>query len=205
MFLALLSLLALSLPQEPAPPPGPTASVPVYANPSCPIMGKPVSLKLFTDTAKGRIWICCKSCIKDIQADVEVAYRSAYPADKKLDNKLCPVSGDPIKEDSPKTVLQGFEFFVHAPQHVAAARENAQIVLAKLNDPKLVDLGNPICPVSGTPVVANAFVVINGTLVRLSSPKLMETIEKDPAAVLKRAKELGVQRGAAPKKPGDAK
>lgn len=196
-------------------PPPPTAQetaaqkfAPIYPNPSCPIMGKPVSTKLFAETQKGRIYVCCKSCIKDILADVDVAYRTAYPTDKKVDNKLCPVSGDAIKEDATKVALQGFEFSVHAPEHVAAARENSQIVLAKLNDPKLVDLDNKACPVTGQPIAKNAFAVIEGQIVRLSSAKLLEEISKDPAKVLTKAKEIRAkelaEKGAA-KPPSDKK
>jgi hypothetical protein len=158
-------------------------------------MGKPVSTKLFTDTEMGRIYVCCKSCIKDILADVPAAYRTAYPTDKKMDNKVCPLSGAAIVKDSPSVVLQGREFFVRGPADVALARENSQIVLAKLEDPTLVDLGNDICPVSGEAVTKNSFAVIEGTLVRLSSPKLLDDVAKDPAAVLKKARELRAKQG----------
>ncbi len=163
---------------------------PIFANPSCPIMGKPVSTRLFAETDKGRIYVCCKSCIKDILADVPAAYRTAYPAEKKIENKLCPVSGGEITKDSPTVVLQGFTFRVRRAEDVAAARENAQIVLAKLNDPALVDLDNRICPVTGDAVAKNTFVVIEGTIVHLSSAKLVDEIAKDPAKVLKQAREI---------------
>ncbi|MFN0241379.1 MAG: hypothetical protein ACKVWV_00645 [Planctomycetota bacterium] len=167
-----------------------TVSVPIYANPSCPIMGKPVSTRLFAETEKGRIYVCCKSCIKDIFDDLDPAYRTAFPTNKKIENTKCPVSGKEIKTDSPTVVLQGFEFFVADSVAVRRAREESQIVLAKLNDPKLTDLANSTCPVTGEATVKNAFVVIDGHLVRLSSPKLIEEIEKDPAKVLAKAKEL---------------
>ncbi|MCE9595717.1 MAG: hypothetical protein K8S98_16125 [Planctomycetes bacterium] len=173
------------------------ASTPIFPNASCPIMGKPVSTKLFAETEMGRIYVCCKGCVKDILEDVAGAYRTAYPTDKKLDNKLCPVSGAAITKDSPTVVLQGFEFFVRGKEEVAKARENSQIVLAKLDDPKLVDLENETCPVTGEPVARNTFVVIEGTIVRLSSTKLADEIAKDPAKVLKKAKELRVQQDAA--------
>ena len=192
-FLALVFLLmpgdqgqqpASSVPQAPA------ASTPLYPNASCPIMGKPVSTKLFAETETGRIYVCCKGCIKDILADVTTAYRTAHPSDKKVANKICPVTGGEITVDSPTVVLQGFEFFVRSKDDVRLARENSQIVLAKLNDPKLVDLENQTCPVSGEVVARNAFVVIDGTIVRLSSAKLLEEIVMDPAKVLSKAREI---------------
>lgn len=153
-------------------------------------MGKPVSTKLFAETDKGRIYVCCKGCVKDILADVPTAYRTAFPSDKKVANKVCPVTGGEITKDSPTVVLQGFEFFVRGKENVRAAQENSQVVLAKLNDPKLVDLDNKTCPVTGDAVAKNTFVVIEGTIVRLSSAKLLEGVAKDPAKVLAKAKEI---------------
>lgn len=172
-----------------APPQSPV-SVPVHANPACPIMGKPVSTRLFAETEKGRIYVCCKSCIKDILADVGPAYRTAFPTNKKVQNKKCPVTGKEIQPDAPTVILQGFEFSVADSTAAEHAREDSQIVLALLNDPKLVDLANKTCPMTGEATVRNAFVVIEGTVVRLSSPKLREEIEKDPAKVLAKAREL---------------
>lgn len=195
--LAAATLLVPALAQEKAPARDSApaqkespVSVPMFPNPSCPIMGKPISTRLYTDTEMGRIYICCKSCVKDIQADVPVAYRTAYPTDTKLTNKISPVSGKGITKESPTIVLQGFEFFVLDQDEIAPARENAQIVLAKLHDAKLVDLENQTCPLTGEKVAKNTFVVIEGTIVRLSTTKPMDEIEKDPAALLKKAREI---------------
>lgn len=173
-------------------------AVPTYPNPSCPIMGKPVSTKLFAETEKGRLYVCCKGCIKDILADVETAYRTAFSEEKKVANATCPVTGDPVGEDARKAAFQGFEFSIHSAACEAKARENLQIVLAKLNDPKLVDMENKTCPVTGAPTAKNAFVVIEGAIVRLSSPKLVEEIVKDPAKVLAKAKEIRAKERASP-------
>lgn len=191
-FLTLVLLFAPVMQEKPSVPVAqPTAaSTPIYPNASCPIMGKPVSTKLFAETDRGRIYICCKGCVKDILADVPVAYRTAYPSDKKVANKVCPVTGGEITKDSPTVVLQGFEFFVRSKENVRAAQDNSQVVLAKLNDPKLVDLDNKTCPVTGEAVAKNTIVVIDGTIVRLSSAKLLEEIAKDSAKVLAKAKEI---------------
>jgi len=195
--LAFTLLLAPAIPQEkqPAAPvqPSSAANTPTYPNPSCPIMGKPISTKLFADTEMGRIYICCKACVKDIQADVAIAYKTAYPIDKKIENKICPVTGGEITKESPTVVLQGFQFFLRSAGDIPTARANSQVVLARLNDPKLVDLENKTCPVTGEPTVKNAFVVIDGTIVRLSSAKLLADVAKDPPKVLKKAKEIRAQ------------
>ncbi len=192
-FLAIVVLLfpASQEKQQPlAPQQAPAASTPIYPNSSCPIMGKPISTKLFAETEMGRIFICCKGCVKDIMADVPTAYRTAYPTDKKVENKRCPVTGDEITKDSPTIVLQGFEFFVRGQADIGTARENSQLVLAKLNDPKLLDLENQSCPVTGEPTARNTFVVIESTIVRLSSTKVLEEVAKDPAKILAKAREI---------------
>lgn len=210
--LLLAFLLAPAMGQEkqaPVPPKAtPTIATPIYPNASCPIMGKPVSTKLFAETEKGRIYICCKSCVKDILDDVPVAYRTAFPTDKKTENKICPLTGGEITKDSPTVALQGFQFFVRRQEDVPKARENSQIVLAKLNDPKLVDLANKTCPVTGEPTVKNTFVVIDGTIVRLSSAKLLDEIANDPFKVLSKAKEIAAKEEkekAAGKPQGETK
>ena len=161
-----------------------------FNNASCPIMGKPVSTKLFAETEKGRIYICCKSCIKDIQDDVETAHRTAYPTIEPLQNKTCPVSGKPIEKDSLTVVLQGFEIRVCSKECVSKLRKDAQIHLVRLKNPKIVDLANTQCPVTGTPVQANTYCLIDNHLVRLSSSKCIEEVDRDPSGVLARAKEL---------------
>jgi hypothetical protein len=163
---------------------------PIYPNASCPIMGKPVSTRLFAETEKGRIFVCCKGCVPDILADVDIAYRTAFPSDKPISNAKCPVTGKEITKDAPTVVLQGFEFRVHDADAAKVAREESQIVLAKLHEPKLVDVENKVCPISGSATAKNAFVVIDGQIVRLSSPKVVEDVQKDPAKTLAKAKEI---------------
>ncbi len=163
---------------------------PVYPNASCPIMGKPVSTRLFAETDRGRIFVCCKSCVPDILSNVDIAYRTAFPSDKRIENAKCPVTGKEITKDSPTIVLQGFEFRVHDAAAAKIARDESQIALAKLNDPKLVDVENKVCPVTGAATTKNAFVLIEGHIVRLSSPKAIEEVQKDPKKVLAKAKEL---------------
>ncbi|MFO1008888.1 MAG: hypothetical protein U1F29_02360 [Planctomycetota bacterium] len=175
-------------------------STPSFPNSTCPIMGKPISSKLYVDTEKGRIWVCCKSCNKEVLADVAKAHQTAYPKITKLENELCPVTGKKIEKGAPRVVLQGFEFSVATKEAAVAAQADAQVVLARLNDPKLVDLGNTTCPVTGEAVGKNAFVVIGKTIVRLSSPKVLDDVQKDPAKILEKARALREKQGAAPGK-----
>ena len=70
-----LGLTQGTVTETPQEPPSTGITVPMFPNTTCPIMGKPASTKLFAETEKGRIYICCKSCVKDILADVDTAYR----------------------------------------------------------------------------------------------------------------------------------
>lgn len=162
-------------------------TVPTYANASCPVMGKPISSRLWTDTDFGRIWICCKGCNKKIAADVAAAYKTAYPRSRKLENKNCPVSGKPIEGEATVISLQGNEVRLHSADCVALARADSQVVLARALQPELVDVGNAVCPITGKPTVKNVFGVIDGRIVRFSGPECIEAARKDPKGVLERA------------------
>ena len=172
-----------------------SVTTPTFHNTNCPIMGKPVSTKLYTDTDHGRIYICCKACVKKIDANPEAAYKTAYPTTKKLENKLCPVTGKPVDGKSTVTV-QGHEIGLCCANCAKAVRENSLVVLARLTNPKVTDVGNKICPVTGKPVRANTFVLIGDDLVHLSSSSCLDDVKKHPKAVLEKAK---AEKSAEPK------
>lgn len=167
--------------------PSAAVRVPVHPNSTCPIMGKPISLKLFTDTELGRIWVCCKGCIADIHDDVELAYRTAYPTAREVELDKCPVTGRELREQSPFVELQGLRFRVFDDAAAQLARTRTQITVARVLEPKLVEVGNATCPIDGKPVSPNAFAVIDGRIVGLSSPKHVDELSKDPAVALRRA------------------
>lgn len=186
-FTPLFSFGAQSGGAQVAAPQAENVRVPVAPNTTCPIMGKPISLKLFTDTERGRIWVCCKGCIADIHDDVELAYRTAYPITSNVQSETCPVSGKVLREDSPFVELQGLRFRVFDQGAAKRAVEHSQVTLARVREPKLIDVGNKHCPIDGKPIVANAFVVIDGRIVHLSSPKHVEELAKDPQKALEAA------------------
>jgi len=154
--------------------------VPSFPNASCPIMGKPISLKLFTDTDRGRIWVCCKGCIADIRADVALAYKTAYPTERAVESAVCPVTGKQLPKEAPEVTLQGMRFRVFDATAAKSAVTASQLTLTRLMEPTLVDVGNATCPVDGQPVVPNAFAVVEGHIVRLSSTQHVEAITKNP-------------------------
>ncbi|MEY2783930.1 MAG: hypothetical protein RL277_134 [Planctomycetota bacterium] len=193
------SLLSLLLLVQAPPPADNTVIVPQWSNSTCPVMGKPISLRLFTDTKYGRIYICCKVCVKDIHDDLDVAYGSAYPAPAVIDNKLCPVTGRELPKDAPKVSLQGREFRVFDKAAAQKASEDAQVTLARLLEPNWQLIDNKTCPVSGEAVAANTILVYKSKIVRLSTPKAVDEFRKDPDKLLAkaeaiRAKELEEER-----------
>ena len=105
--------------------------MPSFANAACPITGKATSAAFFVETDKGRIHACSPECASKIRADVDKAYKRAFPRTEAIANKTCPVTGAPITAASPSIVLQGRLFRVATEACVANARESSQIVLTR--------------------------------------------------------------------------
>jgi hypothetical protein len=214
------TMLALGAAQDPAPKPTPAVpttpapeqskptprdplevSVPTFPNATCPIMGKPSSTVLHTDTEFGRIYVCCKPCIKKIARDPKPAYDTAYPTTKKAGNTVCPIMGEKIEDAEHKVVLQGFEIALCCDPCSADARANPQVTLVKALDPKVKDLENRVCPITEDEVAANAFCLIGDTLVRLSSTDCVESVKKDPKGTLEKATKAAAKKATEPEQP----
>jgi hypothetical protein len=191
------TLCAAGARAEDPPAPGaaaPSVTVPTFANATCPIMGKKASLKLFIDTPKGRIYMCCIKCTKEIRKDPDRAHAAAYPRVQKATNAVCPMTGEAIPEkDAPTVVLQGYEIPLCCKDCVEDARKNSQLTLVKATNPKARDVGNQACPITGKAVAPNAFALVGDDIVRLSSPECVEAVKKDPAGALAKAKELAAK------------
>jgi hypothetical protein len=167
----------------------PAVAVPVVMNPNCPIMGKPSSALLFTDTEKGRIYLCCAPCARKVRKDPDRAYEAAFPTSRKAGNTVCPVTGKAVDGKSPTVVLQGVEIAVATEDAKKLAPSMAQIVLAKALDPGVREVGNVNCPITGKPVAVNAYCLVGKDLVRLSSAECVEDVRKDPERALAKARE----------------
>lgn len=172
----------------------PNVVVPAFPNAVCPVMGKPASLKLFVDTPRGRIYVCCVSCNKKIRADPESMHKSAYPEIKKLDNVVCPVSGKKLLPDSPRMVLQRFEFGIFEPSLAKAAADDSQWILTHLTNPKATAIGNETCPVTGKPTEKLLIALVGDEVVRLSSMQCVEELKSDPERYVQKAKDIAKQQ-----------
>jgi hypothetical protein len=201
MFRSLLCALSLSplFAQAPTTPAAaPKVEVPTFANATCPIMGKKVSMSLFVDTELGRFYVCCKPCFKKIQADLPAAHKTAYPVVQDAKNTTCPVSGEAIGEHAVAVTLQGWRVALCCSGCEAAARTHSQVTLVKATRP-VTDVGNTTCPVTNEPVSANAFALVGDALVHLASPKAADELAKDPAAALDKARAIAKAQPPKPK------
>lgn len=206
VLLALLGAASIAAAEDtpPAPKqPAPVVSVPTYENATCPIMGKPSSKALFTDTADhGRIYVCCMPCVPKIKRDQERAYAAAYPTVRRVGNTTDPVTGKALGEDAVTVSLQGYEIRV-APASAERAKANAQIVLTLVLRSNVVDVGNLRSPISNQPVADNVFVLIDHDLVRLAAASEIEDVKRDPEKARKAAKEIAARQKAETQPPQD--
>ena len=195
---------AVALAQDPAPakPEGdkpaakPALVVPDFGNATCPIMGKPVSKSLYATTERGRIYVCCKPCIKKIEKDVEKAWKTAYPVVKPAENEACPLTSKPVDARVPRVELQSAAIALCCPKCEPKAKAATQVALAKAHDAKLVDLENRACPITGEEADVDTIGVIDGSIVRFAHRKARTEAEKDPTAALAKAKTIVEQQKA---------
>lgn len=192
------------VPVAPAATPAPVVTVPTFENATCPIMGKPSSKALFTDTDFGRVYVCCPPCVRKIQADAERAYTTAYPVLRKAGNTVDPVTGAKVGDKPVLITLQGYEIALASEDSVKPARLNAQITLTKATRPDIVDIDNHTDPITGQPVANNAFVLIDKDLVRLSAPSVVDSVRLDPEKARKAAKEIAAREADAREKAKNA-
>jgi hypothetical protein len=190
-FRSMLSLLVALAGANPATAQDePRVVVPTFPNATCPIMGKKVSMPLFVDTALGRFYVCCKPCFKKVLADLEGAHKTAYPVVEAIANTTCPVSGEPIGEHAVEVTLQAYRFKVCCDGCVETAKQQHQLVLTKITRPKAEDVGNTTCPVSGDPVAANTFALVDGAIVHFAGKEQIEAAAKKPAETLDAARKI---------------
>jgi hypothetical protein len=160
-------------------------------------MGKPASKALFTDTDLGRHYVCCMPCVPKIKADPARAMAAAYPVTRKAGNTVDPLTGEKIGERPFIIWLQGYDIALASEANAKRARANAQIVLVKALNPKVVDVGNGTDPITGKPVVDNLFVLVDNDLIHLSAATSVDQVRRDPEKARKAAKEIAAREAAA--------
>jgi hypothetical protein len=98
------------------------------------------------------------------------------------------------------------DFLVHDAAAAKIAADDAQATLARVFEPELIDVANQLCPVTGEAVAKNTVVIVGKRLIRLSSPKCVETVELEPERIVKKALEIRASQDAADakQKPAEA-
>jgi hypothetical protein len=182
-----LACAAVAQETKPAGSPKLEVSVIAYGNPTCPLMSKPVKPDIFVESPKGRVWLCCKTCLARAKKDPDGAYAKAYPTVVKVNNATDPVSGKPVKPGV-TVVYQGHEIGLSDEANAKQVVANGDVYVALLTKPGITDLNNEKDPVTGEAVKDNLAVIIGDSLVRLSSAESVEAVRKDPAKALETAK-----------------
>lgn len=184
---------------------------PFYGNATCPVSGEKVDPAVFLEKEGERVYFCCKNCQGKSAADVAAAYDKAYPADKAVDakNTSCPVMGETLEPDAKKVTVQGHTVGICCPGCDKKMRKAANHYLAMASDPKLIELKNKKCPVSGNDVNKNSTLIVDGVLIDFCCDKCVAATEKDAAKVLKdggidlaKVKEEAAQKREGAKKDG---
>ncbi len=69
----------------------------------CPVMGGEIDSTLYVDMQGQRVYFCCESCIGKFREDPDKYFEKAAEDSVIFENvqKVCPVSGEPIKEKDP--------------------------------------------------------------------------------------------------------
>jgi len=70
----------------------------------CPVTGEPANFLVHTDLPDGRVYTCCKGCIRKLEADpakyaTQIAAQRAALAKLPKVQVTCPVSGEPVDPD----------------------------------------------------------------------------------------------------------
>ncbi len=178
MFIVMCALLATARAQSGTP----KVEVPFFGNSTCPVTGKPADPKISVLWQGERIFTCCEKCIVDVKTDPAAFHAKAYPKDKIVDvkNALCPIRGEPAKEDV-TTVFQGRKVRFCCPGCDKAFRKEPNRHLALLTRKDLKAAGNAKCPVMGEDVTPDSFFTYGGRLIGICCADCSDEFGKDPA------------------------
>jgi YHS domain-containing protein len=161
-------------------------------NAKCPIGGKKIDGKTFTDFQGVRVHFCCPGCDKKFQKDpasglAKLGLKVTKGAKGKpvvdLANAKCPIMGGTAKDNVVKEIA-GVHVHYCCPGCDRKLQQAPAKGLAKLGYryiPAIVDLQNKSCPISGEPVDGKTFVDHDGIRVQVCCPGCDKKFKRDPA------------------------
>ena len=79
--------------------------------PLCPLMGEPINFNMYAQTQEGRVYFCCKDCIKKFEENPQKYAKKVEQQREALSplprvQVLCPVMGEPLDGKS-SAVVEG--------------------------------------------------------------------------------------------------
>ncbi|MEQ8766035.1 MAG: hypothetical protein RL885_19110 [Planctomycetota bacterium] len=166
--------------------------VPTLGNDKCPISGNPVKAGSFAEKDGERVYFCCDNCAGKGKADPAAFLAKAYPVAKKVGNKKCPMSGQPIKDDKAKLVKwQGHEVSLCCGNCEKSFGKDPKLFVAKATMPKVKDLGNEKCPGSGHDVESGKFAIYQLQLVHFCCDDCVDAFKESPKEMMAKIKKDG--------------
>jgi YHS domain-containing protein len=101
----------------------------------CPVMGGEIDEDIYVDHGGRRIYFCCPGCPEQFNKDpekyLEKLRASQAPAEQSAANRLCPVMGNPVREDL-FTVYEGRKVYFCCPGCKPTFEGNPQKYAANL-------------------------------------------------------------------------
>jgi YHS domain-containing protein len=171
------------------------ATVPFYGNATCPVMtDKPINKRFFVEHEGQRIYVCCKKCLKVVQAKPEEYLPKAYPPNKVTEVKAekCVVMGKDLKANAEAVVWQGYKVPLCCKKCVAKFLEEPNKTLTRALNPTYTMAANTMCPVMPEEkVVRDNFFVYKGQIINLCCDSCVQEAQDDPEKVLKALKDQG--------------
>jgi len=167
--------------------------VPFYGNETCPISGKPVDKSKSVTYEGQKIYVCCGKCKKMVKAKPAAFLAKAYPKDKVVDmkNAKCPIRGGKAAKGV-SVVFQGRKVHFCCPGCDKAFMKEPNKKLAMLENPKLKDLGNKTCPVTGEENEADNFVIYKDQIINICCAGCAKDLQKDPKKYLRKLMKPGM-------------
>jgi len=164
-------------------------TVPFYGNETCPVMtGKKVNKRWSVEHKGQRIYTCCRRCWKKVKSSPDQYVSKAYPKDKikKIDSKVCPIMGKPIKGEGEAVNWQGHQLRMCCKRCVGAFMKEPNKRLTLILNKDIKDAKNKICPVMPEDeVVADLFFVYKKTMISICCDSCVDDAKGDPDKFLK--------------------
>ncbi len=177
-------------PREPAAskqePDARAVTIPFFGNKNCPVSGEAIDRTAVLELEGQPVYFCCKKCVAKGKDDPKAMLAKAYPADKVVDlkNTMCPVMAEPVGDATDTVTVMGRKMRLCCDGCAEDVVAHPVAMLARLENPKLVDLENKTCPISEKPAFGKFVAVYQGKMMRLCGDACVEKVRKDPEKAL---------------------